>query len=347
MNIFMKFFIQVKMLDNKRFFKSAYGKIGLMLILAFTVVISVRFGSAQMSWWEFFAAVFKQQGSETYSTIIYNVRLPRVLAALLAGVGLSVSGVLLQAVTLNSLASPNIIGVNAGAGLWVIMAMFFLPSAIYLRPFFAFFGAFVTTMVIIAVASRVGTSKSTVILAGIAVTALLNAGISFMSYFDSDLLSGYNYFSVGGVSGVSMDELYIPCLIIAVSFLLAVFISGKADVLCLGDSIALSLGVNVKVIRTFCLILASASAAAVVSFAGLLGFVGLVVPHIGRKLVGSALKDLLGVSALLGAILVMVADLLGRVLFAPSEIPVGIVMAFVGAPFLFYLLVRRKNNAEV
>ena len=168
-----------------------------------------------------------------------------------------------------------------------------------------------------------------------------------MSYYDSDLLSGYNYFSVGGVSGVTAKALFVPSIIIAISLLTAIFISSKADVLCLGDSIALSLGVNVKVIRTVCLVIASASAAAVVSFAGLLGFVGLVVPHIGRRLVGAALKDLLSVSAMLGGILVLVADLFGRVLFAPTEIPVGIVMAFVGAPFLFYLLVRRKSNAEI
>ncbi len=346
-DIYMKFFIRVTRLTNKQFFKSAYGKLCLVLILAFTVLISLRFGSAQMSWGEFFAAFLHKDGYETLSTILYGVRLPRVSAAVLAGVGLSISGVLLQAVTINPLASPNIIGVNAGAGFAVVLSMFFFPTFVYGRAVFAFFGAFMTTLLIIAVASRVGTSKSTVILAGIAVTTLLNAGISFMSYYDNDLLSGYNYFSVGGVSGVTAEALFIPCLIIVSSFIFSIFISGKADVLCLGDSIALSLGVNVKRIQTCCLIIASATAAAVVSFAGLLGFVGLVVPHIGRRLVGSALKDLLSVSALLGAVLVLFADLFGRILLAPTEIPVGIVMAFVGAPFLFYLLIRRKSNAQI
>ena len=318
-----------------------------MLILVFTVLISLRFGSAQMSWADFLSAILRCEGSETLTTILYSVRLPRISGAVLSGVGLAVSGVLLQAVTLNSLASPNIIGVNAGAGFAVILTMLFFPSGLYIRPLIAFFGAFLTTALIVAVASRVGTSKSVVILAGIAVTTLLNAGISFISYFDNDLLSSYNSFSVGGVSGVNILELKIPFVIIALSFVAAVLISSEADVLCLGDSLALSLGVNVKVVRTLCLVIASASAAAVVSFAGLLGFVGLVVPHIGKKLVGSSLKDLLIVSALVGGTLVAVADLVGRVIFAPSEIPVGIVMAFVGAPFLFYLLLRRKNNAEI
>lgn len=347
MNIYMKFYITVIKLKSNHFFKSAYGKICLMLILAFTVLISLRFGSAKMSWSDFFAAVLQKEGSGTLSAILYSVRLPRVLGAIIAGVGLSVSGVLLQAVTLNPLASPNIIGVNAGAGFAVILSMYFFPAAVYGRAIFAFFGAFATTLVIISVASKVGTSKSKVILSGIAVTALLNAGVSFMSYYDNDLLSGYSYFSVGGVSGVSMKSLLVPCLIIAAALIIALFISSQADVLCLGDSIALSLGVNVKLIRILCLMLASASAAAAVSFAGLLGFVGLMVPHIARRLVGSSLKDLLEVSAILGAALVLGADLIGRVLFAPTEIPVGIVMAFVGAPFFFYLLIRRKSNAEI
>ena len=334
-------------MKNNQFFKSALGKLLLMLILAFTILISLRFGSAHMSWADFLWALMRREGSETLTTILYSVRLPRIIGAVLAGIGLSVSGVLLQAVTLNPLASPNIIGVNAGAGFAVILTMLFLPSGLYIRPFVAFLGAFITTAVIVAIASRVGTSKSVVILSGIAVTTLLNAGISFISYFDNDLLAGYNSFSVGGVSGVSIAELKLPCIIIALSLILALAASFKADVLCLGDSLALSLGVNVKVLRTLCLVIASASAAAVVSFAGLLGFVGLVVPHLSRKLTGSSLKDLLTVSSLLGGILVTTADLLGRVVFAPSEIPVGIVMAFVGAPFLFYLLLRRKSNAEV
>lgn len=334
-------------MKNNQFFKSALGKLLLMLILAFTILISLRFGSAHMSWADFLWALMRREGSETLTTILYSVRLPRIIGAVLAGIGLSVSGVLLQAVTLNPLASPNIIGVNAGAGFAVILTMLFLPSGLYIRPFVAFLGAFITTAVIVAIASRVGTSKSVVILSGIAVTTLLNAGISFISYFDNDLLAGYNSFSVGGVSGVSIAELKLPCIIIALSLILALAASSKADVLCLGDSLALSLGVNVKVLRTLCLVIASASAAAVVSFAGLLGFVGLVVPHLSRKLTGSSLKDLLTVSSLLGGILVTTADLVGRVVFAPSEIPVGIVMAFVGAPFLFYLLLRRKSNAEV
>lgn len=332
-------------MSKKKFvLKSAYGKIGLMLILLLTGLIALTFGSSSLSAEEILMGLLRKTGYETQSIILYNVRLPRIIGAALSGVGLSISGVLLQTVTGNALASPNIIGVNAGAGFGVILALFLMPENIYALPFVAFAGAFLTTLLIVSIASGVGVSGSAVILSGIAVTAVLNAGISFLSYLDSDLLSTYNYFSVGGLSSLQAEELTVPFIIICICLFIAVYISGKTDTLCLGDSIALSLGVNVKKVRLLCLVLASASAASVVSFAGLLGFVGLVVPHIARKLVGNQAKDLLTVSSLLGAILMICADLIGRTAFSPSEIPVGIVTALTGAPFFLWLLFRRKNN---
>jgi len=318
----------------------------LALLLIFVTALAVRTGSVGLSWREFTGGLLKTAGYEKFSVIIRNVRLPRVLGAVLAGAGLSVSGALLQTVTDNGLAGPNIIGVNAGAGFAVMIFLWLVPFGAGLIPFAAFAGAFLATMLIIALSQRVNSSKSTVILAGIAVTAILNAGISFISLLDTDVLSAYNYFSVGGLSAVTGKELVIPAVIIGISLLVTVFAGRRIDMLCLGDSVAASLGVNVRAMRMVCLIIASASASAVVSFAGLLGFVGLVVPHIARRLTGSRMTRLIPVSALLGAILVVLADLVGRVVFAPTEIPVGIVMAFVGTPFFFRLLLRRKNHAE-
>ena len=136
-----------------------------------------------------------------------------------------------------------------------------------------------------------------------------------------------------------------PAILIALSFVVTFVLSDRISILCLGDSLAASLGVRVKALRIVCLVCASLSAASVVSFAGLLGFVGLVVPHIARGLVGKNIKSCIVVSALAGGVLVVLADMLGRVILAPTEIPVGIVMAFVGAPFFIYLLLRRNTNA--
>lgn len=281
---------------------------------------------------------------ETAKIIMLNLRLPRVLAALLAGVGLSVSGVLLQSVTGNPLAAPNIIGVNSGAGFCCIIMLSFFPNALALLPLGAFAGAFVTTLVIVTVSSKLGVSRGTVILAGIAITAVLNAGISLFSLIDNDVLGAYNAFSVGGLAGVEIRELLAPAVIIAFSLAVSLTLSRRIHILCLGDSLAASLGVRVRALRTVCLVCASAAAAAVVSFAGLLGFVGLVVPHIAKRLVGERTSLLLVTSPFVGAILVILADLFGRVVLAPTEIPVGVIMALIGAPFFFVLLLRRRGE---
>ncbi len=316
------------------------------LVLIFAVLVSLRFGSADMGWDAFINGVLKRDDSITQSIIIYNVRLPRVVAAILSGIGLSLAGVLLQSVTNNALASPNIIGINAGAGFAVILLLYFVPTAFVGLPVAAFAGAFSTTLIILAIANRIGSSKMTVILAGIAVQAILNAGISFISMLDTDVLASYNYFSVGGFAGADIDEMILPTIIIIMCFIVALVYSKKIDLLCLGDSMAQSVGVRVKALRMGCLICASAAAAAVVSFAGLLGFVGLIVPHISRRLVGNNTRYMLITSALVGSLLVLIADLMGRVLFAPTEIPVGIIMSLIGAPFFFILLIKERKSTD-
>lgn len=321
------------------------GGVALLLLLILSALLALRLGSAEMSWQAFFGGLFGRAGYRTEAVILYHLRLPRILGAVLAGIGLSVSGVLLQSITGNDLAGPNIIGVNAGAGFAAILTLYFAPSLALLLPVGAFAGAFLTTLLIVAIAQRIDSSRATVILAGVAVTALLNAGISLISLLDPDVLASYNHFSIGGLSGILPRELPVPAVIILACLLLALIFAKRIDVLSLGDGVAASLGVRVRPLRIFCLILASASAAAVVSYAGLLGFVGLVVPHMARRLTRGGIRQQLTAAALLGGILVILADLLGRVLFAPSELPVGIVMALLGAPFFFYLLTRRNRHA--
>lgn len=314
------------------------------VVLVLSMLAALRAGSTHLGTGDFWGGLLRLGGFETQSVIIYSVRFPRVLGAVLAGAGLAVSGVLLQAVTGNELAAPNIIGINSGAGFAVIALLWLSPKAASATPFAAFFGAFLTAVLIMFVASRIENTRSTVILAGIAVTTLLNAGISFISMLDSDVLASYNYFSLGGLSGVTLDKLPIPAVLIFIGLFTALLLSRRIDALCLGDGIAVSLGIRVKLLRAVCLAIASACAAAVVSFVGLLGFVGLVVPHISRRLCGGTMERLLPASALIGAAVVTLADLLGRVLFAPSEVPVGIIMAFIGAPFFFMLLLGRKRK---
>ena len=266
---------------------------------------------------------------------------------MLAGLGLSTAGVLLQTVTANDLAGPNIIGVNSGAGLAVIGLLTFAPGAGKLLPLAAFLGAFAAALLIAAVAGRMGASRSGIVLIGIAVTTVFNAAISFLSLLDEGVLAQYNHFTVGSLKGVRLEELILPAVLIFAAFLGSLAIGHSLGTLCLGDAAAAALGVRVKALRLTALALAAACAAAVVSFAGLLGFVGLMVPHISRALVGPRPRKLLIASALVGGVLVVLADLLGRVLAAPSELPVGILLSLVGGPYFLILLVRRKRHAGI
>lgn len=313
----------------------------LLPLLLLTALAGLYFGSASLTPGEFFAAL-TGRGDDSLRVILWQLRMPRVIAGMLAGVGLSTAGVLLQSVTANELASPNIIGINSGAGLAVILLLTVAPSAGKALPFAAFVGAFGAALFILAAADRLSGSRSAILLIGIAITTLLNAVISFLSLLDEGVLAQYNHFTVGSLKAVRLEELAVPAVIIALAFLSAMALSSQLGVLCLGDSAAAALGIRVKRLRIAALACAAAGAAAVVSFAGLLGFVGLVVPHIARRLVGERPSRLLPCAALVGAIIVVLADLLGRMLFAPSELPVGILMSMVGAPYFLLLLCRRK-----
>lgn len=336
-------------MKRQRFFCSPKGLAVLFAVLLSSSLCALRFGSAHMPWSEFFDALFLREGAETQSLILYSVRLPRILAGVLAGVGLSVSGVLLQGVTDNALASPNVIGVNAGAGFGVMLALAVLPSGlgllrVSLLPVLAFAGAFLATVTVVLLSRRAGGGRFAVVLAGVAMSALLNALISGMTLLDADILSSYNSFSIGGFRGVQYHELLLPAVMILACLAVSLLLSARIDLLCLGNRGAAVMGVPVKGLRTACILCASASAAAVVSFAGLLGFVGLIVPHMARRLVGNKTSYLLLTSALLGATVTVLADLFGRVLLAPTEIPVGITMALLGAPFFLFLLLQRKGE---
>jgi len=317
-----------------------------LLFLAFLLAacLSILFGGAALTPAQVIEGLFGVQ-NDTLTAIVRGVRLPRVLAGILAGVGLSVSGLLLQSVTDNALAGPNLIGVNSGAGLSVILLLAFFPALLPILPLAAFLGAFLATLLILCLARRLGGNKTTVILSGVALTAILNAVISFITLLDTDVVSAYNFFSIGGLSGVYLDRLPLPAVLILCSFAGAMLLSRDLEVLRLGDEVANALGVRVAPLRTLALICASASAAAAVSFAGLLGFVGLIVPHAARALVGANVRRALPATALLGGTLVLLSDLAGRTLLSPTEIPVGILMALIGAPFFLFLLIGRNRRA--
>jgi len=318
---------------------------GELLLLFFSFLLSLRHGSTYLTTKEFFGAIFGHTGCENAALILTAIRLPRALAALFAGAGLALAGTLLQQVTDNPLAAPNILGINAGAGFFVILSLTFFPALYALLPFAAFCGALLTALCILALSGRLQMGKTAVVLCGVAFSALFGAGISFFSVLDADVLASYTDFSVGGLRGVTMKDLYFPMPIILLCLVGACLLAGKLQLFCLGDTLAASLGVPVRRVRLLALICAAASAAAAVSFAGLLGFVGLLVPHVARRLARNRTRLEILLSPIGGGILLLLADLAGRVIFSPTEVPVGIFTALLGVPFFLSLLLGRKHHA--
>ena len=321
----------------------AFFILALLLFVSFTV--SLLLGSTRASALEAFrAAAAGDVGNPAYR-ILAHVRLPRCFAAVLAGSALAASGVIIQAVLNNAMAAPNIIGVNAGAGLGVTLLVALAPGAAASLPFAAFFGALAACLCIYAIARRTGASRMTITLVGITISSILTAGINLIKTIFPDSIYNTHGFLVGGISGVSMTKLCPACWLIGLGLLAALLLARDIDVLNLGEDTAASLGMNVRMSRFLLLMLASLLAGSAVSFAGLLGFVGLLGPHIARRFVGSRHRLLLPFSAMGGAVLVLLCDLLGRVLFAPYEIPVGIILSFVGGPFfLTLILLQRKSR---
>lgn len=315
-----------------------------VVALAAVTAAGLVLGASAVSLPELAAWATGGEVADTARSILENVRIPRVLAALLAGAALATSGALIQASLDNPLASPNVIGVNSGAGLFVLLAASLVPGALWLTPLAAFAGALVTALIIFALSLGAGASRLTVVLAGIAITTVFGAGMNTILIVDPDAYVGSSTFLVGGLSGVLMRDLGWPALYIAVGVLLALAAAPKLNILALGDEAAHGLGLNVRRLRLAMLAVAAVLAGAAVSFAGLLGFVGLVVPHLVRFFVGHDNRWVVPVSALAGAAFVVGCDLLARVLFAPYELPVGILMAFIGGPFFIYLILKNRGG---
>lgn len=315
----------------------------LLLIFVLTCFLSAAVGSVNISFAEMMA-VAAGRGQAVHENILLRVRIPRTAACALAGAGLAVSGAVIQNVLQNPLAGPNIIGVNAGAGLGVVLCSFFFPLAYRVIPLAAFAGALCAVLFIYALAAKTGASKMTLVLAGVSVNSLLNAASDMVHTFGNDTLTSTYSFRLGGFSSVSVQVLIPAGILIGAGILVVCLLGNELEILSLGGQVASSVGLNTRCFRFLFLVLAAVLAGASVSFAGLLGFVGLIAPHMARRLVGEECRYLLPFSALFGACFVMACDLAARTLWSPYEIPTGIILSFVGAPFFLYLLFRQKRR---
>lgn len=319
-----------------------------LLLLTVSLLVAMAAGllcgATHLSLVETVHAVLTRDTMAAAWRILFYVRLPRVLAALLAGAALAVSGTLIQGVLHNPLAGPHILGINAGAGFGAVLVMALFPTAVALVPLAAFGGALLCTGILLLLANRKNCGRVTVLLAGVAVGSIFSAGIDLLKTLIPDVVADAQSFSIGGIAGVTLPRLFPAACAIAAGLALALCFARAVDVLSLGEVSAASLGLRVRGMRFVLLATAALLAGAAVSFAGLLGFVGLLVPHVMRRLIGSLHRRLLPAAAMGGALFVLVCDLLSRTLFAPYELPVGIVMSVVGAPSFLLLLLGYKKE---
>lgn len=320
-----------------------------VLATLLAVVLSLMIGSNQLPASTAYDALFHYDPLNTDQTIVRSLRVPRTVIALLVGIALGLAGAVMQGVSRNPLADPGILGVNAGATVAVLAAVqFFGATTLLGYVWFAFGGAGLAVVLVYLIASlgRDGATPVKLALAGMAITALLTSLATLIQLMDVRTMDAYRAWAVGSLAGRGADIAHDVWPFVLVGTILALASGRVLNALALGDDVARALGQNVGRSRALCGLAIMLLAGAATAAAGPIVFVGLTVPHIARAIVGPDYRWILPYSALLAPVLLLVADIIGRLALAPAELQVGIVTAFLGAP-VFIALVRRRNLASL
>lgn len=285
-------------------------------------------------------------GTGEYFFTIQTLRLPRVLLASLVGMALAVSGLILQGIIRNPLAAPDIIGVTSGASVGALIFLAYATVSIHYLPLAAIIGAGAVSSIIYLLSWRKGVTPIRIVLIGIGISALMKGIVTMLIVMGEEVRTSRAYiWLTGSLYGANMQDVYLllpwVIILILITFVLARVINVKE----LGDDIALGVGVRVQVYRLMFLLISVMLAGSAVAFVGGIAFVGLVVPHISRMLVGRSFAALIPISAIVGSIIVIFADIIGRTAFLPKDLPAGVFTAAIGAPFFIYLLFRTRNHS--
>ena len=331
-------------------YKSLTGmKVSFIIFLAVflfgTAIIALSLGASCVGFKDLFTALFKDSGLA--HAIVWELRLPRIVMAIMVGCGLGLAGTVFQAILRNPLASPYTLGIASGAGFGAVMVIVFGGGIYseYLIAGNAFFFALLSSFLILGIAKLKGFTTETMILAGIAIMFLFSSLSSFFQYMGTmEQVHEIVFWFFGSLSKVGWKEISIAAVMILLPCPVLLKWSWDFNLLTAGDESANALGVNVTMIRMLGVVLASLITAGTICFTGVIGFIGLVSPHITRMIIGGDHRFLLPSSALVGAVLVLTADTLGRTLWAPQVIPIGIVTSFIGVPFFFYLLMKKTKE---
>ena len=323
-----------------------------ILLIFFLVawsVFSLSVGAAKVSIPDIFAVLQGSKVDNLQSLIIIELRLPRILLAIFVGAGIAASGAAIQGLFRNPLADPALIGVSSGAALFGALYLVFIGvffQALYGLAVSAFLGGLLTTCLVLEVGRRDGTI-SAMLLAGVAINAIAVACIGLLSYISSDVqLRSVAFWALGSLGSADWNNIYIASLIPLIIIALSLE-SARLNAITLGEAEALHLGVSVRSLRVRIILLTALAVSIGVALTGVIVFIGLVVPHLVRLTMGSTHQTVIPASALLGGLLLLVADTAGRTLVAPAEVPVGILTALIGGPFFVFLIMRSKGSLGI
>ncbi|SDG70186.1 iron chelate uptake ABC transporter family permease subunit [Pelagibacterium luteolum] len=322
----------------------ALGLLACLSVLGIVVLASIAIGSRDIALPVVIDALFAYDDSNDHA-IIQSLRLPRTLLGLLVGAGLGISGALIQALTRNPLADPGILGVNAGATFFVLIAVgYFGLTSLQSYIWFAFAGAVITTVAVYLVGStgRRGATPVSLTLAGVAIGAILGGVSTALTLLNPSAFDRMRFWSAGALSGGTYEAVVTVAPFIVVGLALAAIVARPLNAVALGDDLARSLGANIVRVRTIVVVAVTLLAGAATAAAGPIGFVGLMVPHVARWVVGPDQRWIMAYTMVLAPVLLLVSDIVGRIIMRPGEVQVAIVTAFIGAPVLIMLARRRR-----
>lgn len=334
-----------------------YFGFGLILLTLFMALLAINSGSADLSFRET-AMTLIGNGSKISDTVIWNIRMPRIIAAIVAGGGLSIAGSVLQNNLRNPLASPSTLGVSSAAAFGANFAIIILGAGAiknssaeainignpYLVTICAFASSMIATFIILGLAKLKKFTPEAVILAGVALSSLFSAGTTLIQYFaEENQVAAAVFWTFGDLGRVSWNEVYILCFINIIAVIYFMFKRWDYNTLDCGEETAKSLGVNVEKLRCIGMVIASLITSVSVAFLGVIGFVGLIAPQIVRRIVGNDQRFLIPIATIIGSLILLVADTLARTLISPVILPVGALTSFFGAPLFLYMLMQRSK----
>ena len=338
--------------------KGRYVTCFLAAALVLTAINSLGVGATGLPIWDIIGRYLTGAGlTHTETIVLFDIRMPRMLMGVLVGSALAVSGAIMQGLFRNPLADPGLIGVGSGAALGAIVAIVlgsYLPARIAMAigpslvPFAAFFGAWATTLLLYRVSTRGGrTSVAIMLLAGIAVGALSGAVSGVLIYIADDTqLRDLTFWGMGSLAGATWTKIAVAAPMILIALGAAPALARALNAMALGETSAMHMGINVQRMKRFAILAVAGATGAAVAISGGIGFIGIVVPHLLRISIGPDHRYLLPASALLGATILLIADMIARVAVAPSDLPIGIITAILGGPFFLFILLRNRGLLE-